>query len=101
MVDLRTVQYAILETNGQISALVYPAHQPPTAREAGVAVEATQLPVTIISSGKLLRENLPVAGRTEAWVKSILAQHQCDVSQVYLLTVEPGGQLYLSVKEQA
>ena len=101
VVDLRTVQYAILETNGQISALVYPAHQPPTAREAGVAVEATQLPVTIISSGKLLRENLPVAGRTEAWVKSILAQHQCDVSEVYLLTVEPGGQLYLSVKEQA
>ena len=39
VVDLRTVQYAILETNGQISALVYPEEKPASAREAGIPVQ--------------------------------------------------------------
>ena len=57
-------------------------------------------PVTIISSGRLLRENLPVAGRTEDWVEGVLRDHRCRVRDVYLLTVEPGGQIYLSVRGQ-
>lgn len=101
VVDLRTVQYAILETNGQISALLYPEHKPASAKDAGIQAQALNLPVTLISSGRLLRENLPVAGRTEAWVQKVLKSHGCNVTQVYLLTVEPGGQLYLSMKEQA
>ena len=100
VVDLRTVQYAILETNGQISALVYPEEKPASAREAGIPVRPMGFPVTIISSGRLLRENLPVAGRTEDWVEGVLRDHRCRVRDVYLMTVEPGGQIYLSVRGQ-
>lgn len=99
VVDLTTVQYAILETNGQISALVYPDRQPAAARDAGIPVPPLAFPVTLISSGRLLRENLPVAGRTERWVLGVLQAHGCRVEEVYLLTVEPGGRIYLSVKE--
>ena len=98
VVDLRTVQYAILETNGQISALVYPEEKPASAREAGIPVRPMGFPVTIISSGRLLRENLPVAGRSEDWVEGVLRDHRCRVRDVYLLTVEPSGQIYLSVR---
>ena len=79
VVDLHTVQYAILETNGQISALVYPEEKPASAREAGIPVQPMGFPVTIISSGRLLRENLPVAGRTEDWVEGVLRDHRCRV----------------------
>ncbi len=100
VVDLSTVKYAILETNGQLSALLYPEHQSPTAQDAGVAVTPLSLPVTLISSGKLLRENLPVAGRTESWVNDFLRARGVGVHQIYLLTITADGTVYLSEKER-
>ena len=99
--DLTTVQYAILETNGSISTLLYPKHQPATAKDAGIHVDALQLPVTLISGGRLLHENLRLAGRTEAWVKEQLSHYHCAVRDVYLLTAEPSGKLYLSIRKEA
>ena len=100
VVDLTTVKYAILETNGQISALLYPEYEPPTAKDLTVTVPPLSFPVTIISSGRLLRKNLPIAGRSEQWVHGVLSAHGCTVEEVYLLTVTPDGTLYLSIKEK-
>ncbi len=100
IVDLSTVKYAILETNGQLSALLYAKHQPPTAKDMDVEVQDDLLPVTLISGGKLLRKNLAVAGRSEHWVRDWLQKRQCDVSQVFLMTVDPAGKIYLAVKEE-
>ena len=36
VLDIQTVQYAILETNGNLSVFPYPSEQPATARDAGV-----------------------------------------------------------------
>lgn len=100
IVDLTTVQYAILETNGQISALLYARHQPLTPRDAKVKVSEWGLPVTIISSGRILRENLRLSGRDEAWLEKILQAHGCTAKQVYLLTVDPSGKIYLAIKSE-
>ena len=99
--DLTTVQYAILETNGSVSALLYPKHQPASAKDAGVRTDPLSLPVTLISGGRLLRENLALAGRTEAWVAEQLRPYHCAVRDVYLLTAEPSGKLYLAVRKEA
>ena len=99
--DLTTVKYAILEANGQLSALLYPEYEPPTAKEMQVQTQALELPVTIISGGKLLRENLKIAGRDEVWLQSFLRNHKCTINGVYLLTVEPSGKTYLSIKTEA
>ena len=98
--DLSTVQYAILETNGSISALLYPKYQPASAKDAGVQASPQELPVTLISGGRLLRENLALSGRTEVWVREQLRNYNCTVQDVYLLTVEPSGRLYLSIRQE-
>ena len=98
--DLSTVQYAILETNGSISALLYPKYQPASAKDAGVQASPQELPVTLISGGRLLRENLALSGRTEVWVREQLRNYNCTVRDVYLLTVEPSGRLYLSIRQE-
>lgn len=98
--DLSTVQYAILETNGSISALLYPKFQPASAKDAGVQASPQELPVTLISGGRLLRENLALSGKTEAWVREQLRNYNCTVRDVYLLTAEPSGRLYLSIRQE-
>lgn len=99
IIDLNTVKYAILETNGQISTMLYAKHQPPTAKDLNVEVKDDHLPVTLISGGQLLKQNLAVADRSQLWVESLLKKHQCTVKQVFLLTVDQAGQIYLVLKE--
>ncbi len=99
IVDLSSVKYAILETNGELSALLNPQDRPLTPKDAGIALPELELPITIISGGKLLEENLRLSGRDRGWVEQILSGHKCSVSDIYLLTAEPSGKIYLSKKE--
>lgn len=100
IIDLTTVKFAILEANGQLSALLYPEHQPLTPADMAVETSKLELPVTIISGGKLLKENLKLLGKDDRWLKNLLKQHSCPVKGVYLLTVEPSGKTYLAIKSE-
>ena len=88
VLDLASVQYAILETNGNLSVFPYPKERPATAREAGIPARKQHLPLTIISDGKLLKENLQKAGKDESWVNRILKDRHADLEDTWLLTVD-------------
>ena len=98
--DLSQVQYAILETSGAISTFLYPKYEPAPAKDAGVQVSGRKLPITVIASGRLMRQNLPLLGRDEAWVQEILKNYNCRVQDVYLLTSEPDGKLYFAAMRE-
>ena len=100
ILDLSTVKYAILETNGQVSTLLYPENQPLTAKTMGITMEENHLPITLISDGKLLKHNLRLLGKDEAWVEETLRNHACSLKQVYLLTADPSGTVYLSINTE-
>ena len=98
--DLTTVQYAILETNGILSILPYPKFEPATAKDAGIRASGRELPITLISNGQLLKKNLPVAGVDHAWVEETLKKQNLRQRDVYLLTLEPSGKIYLAAKSE-
>ena len=100
-VDITQVRYAILETNGNISILPYARYAPACAKDACIQVEETELPVTLISHGTLIRENLAASGRTRAWVEQTLQSYNCRVRDVLLLTAERSGKLYLAIRKEA
>ena len=88
ILDLQSVQYAILETNGNLSVFPYPKEKPASAKEAGIQVKPQYLPVTIIGDGHLYQENLAIAHKDEKWVQRILDEHRASLSQTWLLTVD-------------
>jgi len=92
------VQFAILETNGTLSVFPYAEHTPPTAKDAGVEVKAAHLPVTIIEDGVLLRENLSLSGKDDAWVASTLKQHDAKVEDTFLLALMGQQVLYVGME---
>lgn len=98
VLDLSTVKYAILETNGQVSVVRDAVYEPPSAKDLGIKPSSPELPITIISSGKLMKDNLRISGYTENWLKGILQKNNCSVRQVLLLTVDASGTVYLSLK---
>ena len=99
VLDLQSVQYAILETNGNLSVFPYPKEKPASAKEAGVQVKKQYLPVTIISDGEILTKNLSKAGKDKAWVQKILQQQQSTVEDTWLLTVDGSDRIVFYRKE--
>ncbi len=99
VLELKTVQYAILETNGELSVFLYPQYRPATADEAKIQTQSQSLPVTVIEDGKLLTKNLPHAHKTTAWVRKTLREHKTTVKDTYLLTVDREGKEQFIPKE--
>jgi uncharacterized membrane protein YcaP (DUF421 family) len=100
--DLETVKYAVLETTGRISVILRKEEQPPSATDLGVSVEENGLPVIVISDGRILTENLKVRNLSDQWLGQQLSGRKIeDISQVFLMTVDEAGKVYLSLKEGA
>jgi len=99
VLDPRAVQYAILETNGNLSVFPFPKERPATAREAGIQARKQYLPITIISDGHLLKNNLRLTGRDEQWVQRTLKQKNAVIETTWLLTVDKSGNVIFYEKD--
>ena len=99
VLDIRTVQFAILETSGDLSVFPYPKEKPASAKDAGVQATGQHLPVTVVEDGYLSRENLERAKKDEKWLEKVLSQHNCGVKETFLLTVDESGQVVWLGKE--
>ena len=99
ILDLRQVQYAILETNGNLSVFPYPKHRPATAADAGIEATSQSLPYTVIADGYLYEENLSLAGKDHRWLESVLQEQHARQQDTWLLTVDDKGTLLFIRKE--
>lgn len=99
VLDLQSVQFAILETNGSLSVFPYPKDKPASAKDAGIQVKKQYLPVTIISDGRLLSDNLQKAGKDAGWVQRVLQERDAEIRDTWLLTVDAGDRIVFYRKE--
>ena len=99
ILDLRTVQYAILETNGNLSVFPYPSEVAPSAKDLKIHPKDRFLPVTIVSDGHLLSENLAYAGKDRDWLRKTLGDYRATVAGTWLLTVDRSGSVLWLGKE--
>ena len=98
--DLTAVKFAILETNGQVSTLLYAKDEPADAKSAGIRVKDTELPITVVSDGSLLHENLKLSGKDVLWVEAQLRQRNCTLEEVLMLTVDAAGKMYFVRRQE-
>ena len=99
VLNLQSVQFAILETNGNLSVFPYPKEMPASAKDAGVQVKPQRLPYTIISDGRVLYDNLQLAKKDRRWLRRVLEEKNTSVEKVWLLTVDAGDRIILLDKE--
>lgn len=99
--DLTTVKYAVLETDGRLSVLLYPAHQPATPEQLGrVVKDDTFLPRVFINDGRVLEGNLALAGLDGAWLRKRLHENGYrEASEVFLLSLDGSGKILCIGKE--
>lgn len=98
--DLTAIQHAIMETDGELTIMLYPEYKPANAKAAGIKVKNTFLPYTVISDGKLLPDNLRLSGFDRAWLEKELKNLGCGIRELFLLTVDATGKTYAVKKER-
>jgi len=93
------VQYAILETSGQLSVILKAPKQPVTAEQMLVLTEYEGLPVNIILDGKLVEENLASAKLELKDVEKRLAEDNLAIADVFFASINAKGEYYIQAKQ--
>ena len=98
--DISSVKYAILETSGEVSVLLRDAEQPATPGQLGLTVEETELPLVVVSDGRVMSENLKSLGYDRTWLaRQLREKGYSDPRDVFLLTADSGGVIHFTPKE--
>lgn len=98
--DISSVKYAVLETDGSLSTLLYADQSPLTPKQMTIQTDDIGYPVMVINNGRVLEKNLNRMGFNEIWLKrQLTARKVSKVSDVYLLTVDECGRIYFSIKD--
>ena len=101
ILDISTVQYAILETDGTLNTILRPEDRPVNAGQLELKTTDCGYPVIIIEDGVLLDDNLRHIGRDKSWLSAeIKARGGKDVKDVFIMIFYESGNIYLSMKEK-
>lgn len=98
--DIRKVRTAVLETDGRLNVLLTAAAEPASAELLGIEVPEKGYPIVVINDGRTLSANLRHSGHDERWLEKQLKNHGLQsAEQVFLMTVNAFGEIYLAKKE--
>ena len=100
LTDTAQVEYAVLETNGQLSIILKSGDQPVTASQMGVVGDDVSYAHIIINEGRILDNNLELLGRDRRWLSNELKrQNFRSADEVYILTLSESGRVFCQAKE--
>lgn len=98
--NIADVQYAVLETSGELSVMLKADKRPVTPADLSLPVQHEGLPTPIIFDGRVHRQNLAQLNLDENWLKAELEKYGVAGPQdVLFASLDWQGNLYVSEKE--
>jgi uncharacterized membrane protein YcaP (DUF421 family) len=99
IVDISEVQYAILETTGEMSIIKKSSFQPLTRSDMNIHLTDPTFPIEIIMDGEVIEENLKKQNLSNEWLtKQLKVRNIKSASNVMYAVIDSKGQLFLSAK---
>lgn len=99
--NLTDVEFAVMETNGEINAYLKSDKKPVTAHDLGEKVAPQAEPQTVIMDGNILNEPLFSLGLNQEWLKVELDKMGVALENVFLGQVDSSGDLFLDLFDDA
>ena len=99
VLDPSEVQYAVLETSGDLSVIKKSDYQPVTKTDMGMQLPDPTFPVELIMDGQVIDRNLRKQNKSRAWLdEQLAAQGITDANQVTYAVIDSNGKLFVSPK---
>lgn len=91
------VEFALLETSGDLSIQLKSQNQPVTPKHLELTVAPSEPPQAVILDGTIMDESLANLGLNRNWVRMELEKAGVALENVFLGQVDKGGELYLDL----
>lgn len=90
--NINEIEYAILETNGQISVIPKTSSKTVTKEDMKINTSQESLPIILIMDGKILSSNLSFINKNEAWLQSLLKRnHIKNYKNIFIAFLDTNG----------
>lgn len=99
--NLADVEFAVMETTGDLNVMVKSDKKPLTARDLGERVGPQAEPQTVIMDGNIMDEPLTAQGLNRQWLKTQLDRKGISVDNVFIGQIDSSGDLYVDLFDDA
>ena len=97
--SLEEVEYAILETSGQISIIKKPEKGTATKEDVNVSPTYVGYPRPLIIDGSFLDKNLEIMGITQEKVEKYLKTQKANYKDVFILMYDENNNFFMQKKD--
>ena len=97
--SLDEILYAIIETNGNLCLIKKSESEPATRKDLKVKVSQNSLPMNIIMDGRMMKDNIKLAGIDDGFINNIIEKASINkVKDVLLMTLDANGSVFIQDK---
>ncbi len=97
--NISDVEYAILETNGEVTVIQKPDKKNLTLSDMGIQAQYEGLPYDLVVDGKVMYENLKKLGKDYNWLKKQLKDLNATPEEILLATIDGKNEIFCQKKE--
>ena len=98
--NIGDVEYAILETSGQITVIQKPDKRTTIPADFDIMPEYEGIPYDLVIDGKIMHENLKAIGKDEIWLEREVKKFKIRPEEALVVTFDGKGQIFCQAKEK-
>ena len=98
--SIADVEYAILETSGEITVIQKPNKRGTTPEDFGIMPEYEGMTYDLIVDGKIMYDNLKLLGKDFNWIEKEAKKFKVRPKDVLLMTIDGKQQIFCQAKEK-
>ena len=98
VVNLGDVEYAILETNGQVTVIQKPEKRNTIPEDFNIVPEYEGIPYDLVIDGKIMDDNLRALGKNREWLKKQVEKFKKKPEEALVVTYDGKGQIFCQKK---
>ncbi|CDA30350.1 putative uncharacterized protein [Clostridium sp. CAG:492] len=98
--NLADVEYAILETSGQVSVIQKPNKRTTIPEDFNIMPEYEGISYDLVVDGKIMNDNLKILNKTYGWLKKEVNKFNIEPDEALLVTVNAKGDIFCQKKEK-
>ncbi len=97
--NIGDVEYAILETSGEINVILKPEKRNPTLSDLNIKAQYEGIAYDLVLDGVIQCENLKKLNKDYSWLKGQVKKFGFNPEQALVVTIDADGQIYCQQKE--
>ncbi len=99
VINLGDVEYAILETSGQVTVIQKPEKRNTIPEDFNILPEYEGIPYDLVIDGKVMEANLKAIGKNYNWLKKQTEKFGIKPEEALVVTLDGKGQIFCQKKE--